>query len=472
MNACNPNEDPIPGFESMHAELTTQRQPTPLRLAPVGDKTVELDFDGGHLSSDAGLVLLKDIDDQLGLTRALAAVLADSRDARRIHFTSEDILKQRIFQIAAGYEDANDANTLRHDPIFKLLLDRLPETGAPLASQPTISRFENSVSRTEIYRMALVLMDQFIASYNSPPEVIVLDVDDTEDRAHGAQEQIRYDGYYGGYCFLPFHLYEGLSGRLITTILKAQRFSGAQMLAVLKRVVKRLRHAWPDTWCIFRGDSHFAYPEVMAWIEAQPQLSYVTGLTSNAVLQRLAHAVIEQAKRAYACWGRKATRFHSTRYQAGTWSRSRRVVIKVEVSDQGVNTRFVVTDMEQARTQVLYRHIYCARGQMENEIKDHKLYLKSERTSCHRFEANQVRLLLHSAAYVLLDTLRREALRTTPWACATMATIQLRFLKLGARVQEFKERITIALPSSCPVAPVLRRCLTLLGYVRLMPQAL
>ena len=292
MNTCNPKEYTIPGFDSMHAELTTQRQPTPLRLAPVGDKTVELDFDGGHLSSDAGLVLLKDIDDQLGLTRALAAILADSRDARRIHFTSEDILKQRIFQIAAGYEDANDANTLRHDPIFKLLLDRLPETGAPLASQPTISRFENSVSRTEIYRMALVLMDQFIASYNSPPEIIVLDVDDTEDRAHGAQEQIRYDGYYGGYCFLPFHLYEGLSGRLITTILKAQRFSGAQMLAVLKRVVKRLRHAWPDTLCIFRGDSHFAYPEVMAWIEAQPQLSYVTGLTSNAVLQRLAHEVI------------------------------------------------------------------------------------------------------------------------------------------------------------------------------------
>ena len=194
MNACNPKEYTIPGFDSMQAEIATQRQPTPLLLASVGDKTVALDFEGGRLSSDAGLVLLKDIDDQLGLTRALAAVLADARDARRIHFTPEDLLKQRIFHIAAGYEDANDANTLRHDPIFKLLLDRLPETGAPLASQPTISRFENSISRTEMYRMALVLMDQFITSYNRPPEVIVLDVDDTEDRAHGAQEHIRYDG--------------------------------------------------------------------------------------------------------------------------------------------------------------------------------------------------------------------------------------------------------------------------------------
>jgi Transposase DDE domain group 1 len=408
MNARNHKQYTISGFDSMQATRATQRQPPPLLLAPVGDNTVELDFDGGRLSSDAGLILLKDIDDQLGLTRALAAVLADARDARRIHFTPEDILKQRILQMAAGYEEANDANTLRHDPLVKLLLDRLPDTGAPLASQPTISRFENSVSRTEIYRMALVLMDQFIASYNSPPTVIVLDVDDTEDRAHGAQEQSRYDGYYGGYCFLPFHLYEGLSGRLITTILKAKRFSSAQMLAVLKRVVKRLRHAWPDTWCIFRGDSHCASPEVRAWSEAQPQLSSVTGLASNAVWQRLAHAVIEQTKRASACWGRKAPRFHSPRSQAGPWSRSRRVVIKVEVSEQGINTRFVVTDMAQARTQVLSRHISGARGQMENEIKDHKLYLQSERTSCHRFEANQVRLFLHSAAYVLLDTRRRE----------------------------------------------------------------
>src|SRR5215475_1990606 len=472
MNVYSPKAYTIPGGDAMQATITPPLHLAPLHLAPVGAKAVALDFDGGRLSSDAGLVLLKDIDDHLGLTHDLAAVLSDPRDPRRVHFTSHDLLKQRVFQIAAGYEDANDANTLRHDPIFKLLLNRLPETGAPLASQPTISRFENSISRTEIYRMALVLMDQFIASYNSPPEVIVLDVDDTEDRAHGAQEQIRYDGYYGGYCFLPFHLYEGLSGRLITTILKAQRFSGAQMLAVLKRVVKRLRHAWPDTWFILRGDSHFAYPEVMAWLEAHPQLRYVTGLTSNVVLQRLAHEVIEQAKRAYARWGRKATRFHSARYQAGTWSHSRRVVIKVEVSEQGVNTRFVVTDMEQARTQVLYQHIYCARGQAENEIKDHKLYLKSDRTAWHRFEANQFRLLLHSAAYVLLDTLRRDVLRATQWASATMETIQLRLLKVGARVQECQKRIRISLPSSCPVALVLRRSLALLACVRRTEQVL
>jgi hypothetical protein len=408
MNVSSPKAYTIPGVDSMQAALTPPLHLAPLHLAPVGAKAVALDFDGGRLSSDAGLVLLKDPDEQLGLTHSLAAVLSDPRDPRRVHFTHHDLLKQRVFQIAAGYEDANDANTLRHDPIFKLLRDRLPESGAPLASQPTLSRFENRVSRTELSRMALVLVEQFLASSVRPPQRIVLDFDDTEDPVHGEQEQARYDGYYGGYCFMPLHLYEGLSGRLITTIFKAKRFTGAQMLAVLTRLVKRLRHAWPHTLLIVRGDSHFASPEVMQWIEEQPALSYVTGLTSNRVLTELAREVVEQAKRAYERDGGKSTRFHSTRYQAGTWSRSRRVVIKVEVSDQGVNTRFVVTDMEHARTKVLYQQIYCARGQAEHDIKDHKRYLKSDRTSCHRFEANQFRLFLHSAAYVLLDTLRRE----------------------------------------------------------------
>lgn len=462
----------VSGFDPMPADMVTQRQQALLNLAPVGAKAVALDFDGGRLSSDAGVVLLKDIDAQLGLTRNLAAVLSDPRDPRRIHFTLEDLIKQRVFQIAAGYEDANDSNTLRDDPIFTLLLDRLPETGASLASQPTLSRFENRVSRPELYRMALELLHQFIASYATPPKVIVLDVDDTEDPVHGGQEHARYDGYYGGYCFMPLHVYEGLSGRLITTLLKAKRFTGAQMLAVLKRLVKRLRQVWPHTLLIVRGDSHFAYPEVMQWIEAQPYMGYVTGLTSNAVLQALAREVVEQATRAYALSGHKVTRFHSTRYQAGTWACPRRVVIKVEVSEQGINTRFVVTDLEQARTKVLYQKISCARGQAENDIKDHKLYLKSDRTSCHRFEANQLRVLLHAAAYVLLETLRREVLKTTQWASATMETIQLRVLKLGARVQECEDRITISCPSSCPVAPILRRSLTLLACVRLTAESL
>src|SRR6266852_2435606 len=292
MNAQPLHAQIVSGVDPMQADRAPQLQQSPLHLAPVGAKAVELDFDGGRLSSDAGVLLLKDIDAQLGLTRDLAAVLSDPRDPRRVKFTRQDLLTQRVLQIAAGYEDANDSNTLRDDPIFKLMLDRLPDTGAPLASQPTMSRVENRVSRSELYRMARVLLDQFIASYVTQPTVIVLDVDDTEDRVHGQQEHARYDAYYGGYCFMPLHLYEGLSGRLMTTILKAKRFTGAQMLSVLKRLVKRLRHAWPETLLIFRGDSHFAYPEVMQWIDEQPELSYVTGLTSNTVLQALGRDVV------------------------------------------------------------------------------------------------------------------------------------------------------------------------------------
>jgi hypothetical protein len=268
MNVASPKAYTIPDVDSMPANIKN-----PLHLPPLEDKAILVDFDGGRLSSDGGLILLGDPDDQIGLTRELAAVLRDPREPRRIDLTNHDLLKQRVFQIVAGYEDANDANTLRHDPILKLLRGRLPESGAPLASQPTISRFENRVSRTDLYRMARVLVEQFIASYERPPKLIVLDFDDTEDPAHGQQEQVRYDGYYGGYCFLPLHVYEGLSGRLITTIFKAKRFSAAQLLAVLKRLVKHLRLAWPETLIVFRGDRHFTYPEVMEWIEGQAHLS-------------------------------------------------------------------------------------------------------------------------------------------------------------------------------------------------------
>jgi hypothetical protein len=286
------------GAELMPADRATQLQPQPLHLAPVGAKAVALDFDGGRLSSDAGVVLLTDSDDQLGLTRALAAVLSDPRDARRLHCTPEDLRQHRVFHIAAGYEDANDANTLRDDPICTLWRDRLPATGAPLASQPTRSRWANRGSRTALSRLAVVLLDQCIASYARPPTRIVLEVDETADRVHGQQEHARYHGSSGGYCFLPLHLYAGLSGRLLTTILQAKRFTGAQRLAVLKRLGQRLRKAWPDTLLLCRGASHFASPEVMQGLADHPELHYVTGLTSHAVLQERAREVGEQAQRA------------------------------------------------------------------------------------------------------------------------------------------------------------------------------
>jgi hypothetical protein len=288
----------VAGVDPMPAAVATQLQPTPLHLAPVGTQSVELDCDGGRLSSEAGMILLTDIDDQLGLTRALAAVLSDPRDGRRIHVTPEAWLKQRGLQIAAGYEDANNANPRRDDPICKRMLDRLPETGAPLASQPTLSRFAHHLSRTALSRMARVLLAPCIASYASPPSGIVRDVDDTEDSVQGEQDQARDDSYYGGDGFMPLHRYEGLSGRLLTTVLTAKRCTGTQMLAVLKRLAKHLRHAWPAPLVSFRGDRHFASPEVMPWIAEQPALHYVPGGTSKAVWQKRAREVVAPAKRA------------------------------------------------------------------------------------------------------------------------------------------------------------------------------
>lgn len=467
MNVSSPTAYTIPGVDALQAASTPPRHPAPLHLAPVGAKAVALDCDGGRLSSDAGLVLLQDPEEPLGLPHNLAAVLSDPRAPRRVHFPHHDLLQHRVLHMAAGEEEANDAHTLRHEPLCTLLLDRLPATGAPLASQPTRARFANRVSRTGRSRMARVWVDPWLASSVSPPHLIVLDFDDPEDPVPGAQAPARSEGSYGGSGGMPLHRYAGLSGRLITTLFQATRFPGAQRLAGLTRLVKRLRQAWPHTRLLLRGDRHGAYPEVRQWIEEQPARSEGTGWTSNRVVTAWAREGVEPTKRAEEREGSTSTRVHSTPDQAGTWSRSRRVVLQGEVSDPGVNTRLVVTDREPARPQVLSPPMDGARGHAEHALKDHPRSLQSERTACPRFEATPCRLFVHSAASGFLDTWRREVCTTTPWASATLETSHLRLLTLGARVPEGTERIKISLPASCPVAPVWRRRLPWLACGRL-----
>lgn len=353
-----------------------------LLVDSVDNKPVLLDFQAGRLSSDAGLLLIGQVDRHLGLTHALASVLPDRRDPKRTRHSMTDLLRQRVFQIAAGYEDQDDSDSLRIDPIFKVLLERAPETGDDLASQPTMSRFENGVSRQALYQMAEVFVAHFIGSYAEEPEVIVSFDDDTADLAHGEQEQARFNAHVGDTCFMPLHfmplhVYEGLSGRLILTMLKPSLLKGIEILPIIRRLVSRLRRAWPGTEIVFRGDSHFTYPEVMAYLEAEPRMHYVTGLGSNSVLKRLASEIEAEARRHFARGDRaKVLRFHSVYYQASTWPHPRRVVIKVEVTEKGTNTRFIVTDLVRAPAQWLYRRVYCARGQMENYIKDPKYTTK------------------------------------------------------------------------------------------------
>jgi len=438
-----------------------------ISLLNVQNKSVELDFSGGLLTSDAGALLLREVEEQIGLIKAMVEAVHDPRDARYVKHTLTDLLIQRITQIACGYEDANDCNDLRNDPVFKMLAGRFPELGEALASQPTMSRFENSISKTTLYRLAKAFVDTFVASYEKAPEMIVVDFDDTNNNVHGGQQLSFFNGYYGEKCFMPLHVYEGLSGKLVTTILKpGKRSNGKQMLAIVKRLITYLRAKWPKTRLVFRGDSHFTYPEVMDWIDTQENVMFVTGLTGNVRLQEAVKTLVEHEKQLFESYGRKTTRFHSFYYQAGSWSTPRRVIAKIEVSEKGTNIRFVVTDMEHVRARALYRVIYCARGEDELYIKDHKRYLKSDRSSCQKFAANQFRLFLHSAAYVLLHTLKTNILKHTQFSNATMETIQLRFLKIGARIRELKTKVKVELSSAYPLKDIFGRSFQIFELLR------
>jgi len=419
----------------------------------ISGKKVTADFSGGEVTSDAGVLVLREIAERTGIIDHLADAITDNRHPSYVRHDLKTLLYQRILSIACGYEDANDADILRLDPGFKAACDRLPSEN-DLASQPTISRFENALTVRDIYRIAEVLIDRFIASYDTPPQAIILDIDDTDDPTHGAQQLSLFNAYYDEYCYQPLFMYEGRSGNLVTSILRpGKRPGGKETRAIIKRVVHRIRAAWPKVGILLRGDSHFATPELYAWCDAHA-VHYVLGLTATRRLKTRAQTVLAAARREYVYSGEKARVFGQIRYQASTWHREMRVIIMAEVSAQGDNIRFVVTSLESSPPSFIYETVYCGRGQMENFIKDHKLALKSGRTSCHGFLANSVRLMLHSAAYVILHTLREKALATTEFSNAQFDTIQLRLLKIGAEVHELKTKLHFRMPASFPLPEV------------------
>jgi len=405
-------------------------------------KKVELSYSGKDISSDGGLLLLKEVENQIGLISGISNCINDGRDQRYIDHDLEQILSQRIYQIAAGYEDANDCDELRTDSILKLCSGKLPISGGKLASQPTMSRFENSVRRSELYRIAEHFALCFINSYQSEPEVIIIDCDDTNNNAYGNQLQIEYNHYYGEYCFMPLHIYEGLSGKLISTVLKpGRRSKSVNVFSILKRLVGFIRGHWCQTRIIIRGDSHFCSQQFMDWAKGQYKVNFITGLTGNQKLHALSKVTVESAEKIYAVENKPVKKYHSFTYKAGTWAEAQLAVVKVEVGPMGTNIRYIVTDMWDYRATHLYEMGYCARGNAELRIKEHKTYLKSDRTSCHKFEANQLRLFLHSAAYVLIHTLQKEVLTHTKFVNSTMKTIQLKLLKTAAYVRELNTKI-------------------------------
>ena len=423
-----------------------------LELFPVKNKKVELSFTGKDISSDGGLLLLKEVENQIGVISSLTDCITDDRDTRYTQHSINELLSQRIYQIAAGYEDANDCNDLRKDSILKICAGKLPESDNELSSQSTMSRFENSVRRSELYRMAKSIAQHFINSYESEPSLIIIDCDDTNNNAYGEQLLIEFNNYYKEYCFMPLHIYEGLSGKLITTILKpGRRSKGADVFSILKRIIKLIREHWRKTMIVIRGDSHFCSPEFMNWKKTQYKVNFITGLTGNKRLVKESKITVESAKQMYKQSAKPVKIYHTFKYKANTWDEEQRVIVKVEVNSMGTNIRYIVTDLWEFRTKQLYEIGYCARGSMELRIKEHKRYLKSDRTSCHKFEANQLRLYLHSVAYILIHTLQKEILKDTQFVNATMKTIQLKLLKVAAYVKELKTKIKIEFPQSCPV---------------------
>jgi hypothetical protein len=422
--------------------------------APAG-VTLRAQFDGGRLTSDGGLPWLAEADAALGLCSALAVCIPDWRRGPVQH-SLVALLRQRIFQIACGYEDQNDATTLRHDPLFKLVCGQLPDSGAPLASQPTFSRLENAIDRHTVEALAHTLVTLYLRERGRQgrPARILLDLDGTDDPAHGDQEGVRYHAFYGQYMYHPLLVFDGDTGQLITVVLRPGNAHASRFVVlVLRRVLRRLRTAWPGIAVELRADSGFAAPRLYAWCEANA-VHYTIGLIPNPRLATLAAGLLAEAEAQSAAQGGAKVRLAGEDvYQAGSWPQERRVVFKAEVLGKGPNTRFVVTD-HTAPPLAVY-DTYVDRGQAENYIKDFKNALLGDRLSDHRFWANQFRLLLHAAAYWLLGTLRGW-LATTELATAQMDTIRLRLLKIAGRVCEWVRGVRLHLASSHPSEPLWR----------------
>jgi hypothetical protein len=408
---------------------------------------VVANFDGGRLTSDGGVLLLREVDRQLGLTKALADCIADPRHPLLVVHEVRTMLVQRIVGIALGYEDLNDHQTLREDPLFSVLTEQRPDPDAPLASPATLCRFENRITRGSLLRMSEVFVEQFIASHKRPPKKLVLDFDATDDRVHGKQEGRFYHGYYDHYCFLPLYVFCG--DQLLAAYLRPSNIDAAMhSWAVLKLITTRLRQVWPKVKIVFRGDSGFCRWKMLRWCERHG-IGYVVGLARNPVLERMVRSYTDAAQDAFEKTGDKQRHFHEIRYAAETWDRERRVIVKAEHLVKGSNTRFVVTNLDE-EPQIVYDKRYVIRGDMENRIKEQQLGLFADRTSCHKFLPNQLRLLLASAAYVLIEYLRRVGLQGTELATAQVTTIRLKLFKVAARITTSVRRVVLHLSNAYP----------------------
>jgi len=405
---------------------------------------VEAHFGGGAVSSDGGVLLLRQADRRLNLTARVASALGDERRAASCAHRVLALLRQRVYALALGYEDLNDHATLRADPGLQTAVER----DEPLASSPTLCRWENRADRETAWAIHRELVEQFIASYKQPPRRVILDIDATDDAVHGDQEGRFFHGYYGQYCFLPLYVFCG--SRLLVSYLRPSSSDPARHVwAILALLVRRLRAVWPEVEIVFRGDSAFCRWRMLWWCERH-QVRYIVGLAKNSRVQAAAADLMEKARAVFMATGEKQRLFADVVYAARTWDQPRRVIAKAEHGELGSNPRFVVTNLD-GEAQTLYDDVYCARGEMENRIKEQQLDLFADRTSCHRWWPNQLRLLLSSLAYTLLEAIRRLALQGTELARAQCGTIRLKLLKIGAVVVRNTRRVRFIFSSAYPL---------------------
>jgi hypothetical protein len=429
----------------------------PFSFPAVSRKKITAAFDGGRLTSDGGVMLLAMADRRVGVAEKLSCVFPERRDPARIVHSRADVIRARIFAMACGYEDGNDLDHLRGDPAFKLACGRLPDTERDLCSQPTLSRLENAPRLHEAIRLSYALVDMWMDSYQQAPRAVTLDIDDTVDVVHGRQQLSLFNAHYDEHCFLPIHVYDTERSRPVAVILRPGKTpSGIEVRAHLRRLVRHIRRRWPNTRITFRGDSHYACPEAMAYCE-QNGVDYIFALAGTKPLARKIDEASDAVRSERAVEDKAVVRgYTETRHAAGSWHCERRVVARIEATEQGLDIRYVVTSLRIGSPEWVYDSLYCARGQAENLIKLHKTQLASDRTSCRSALANQVRLVLHTAAYWLVLTVRDAIPKPRDLATADFNTIRLRLLKIAARVIETATRVRLAFAAACPEADLFR----------------
>jgi len=461
----------------MRTECNTEQ----LEFHGLGRRRVVGKFDGGKISSDGGGVLLREVEQRTHILKRLAGCFTDHQDPALIEHRVESLISQRVIGIGLGYEDLNDHDTLRHDPLLGVLSQvtgptsgkrkRVRDRGYGLAGKSTLNRLEltpvdaDSQSRYKkiVARPAAMdklLVDLFLEAYSDEPKEIVVDVDATDDPLHGHQEGRFFHGYYRHYCYLPLYIFCG-EHLLCARLRRSNQDGAAGTVEELERIVEQIRRAWPDVRIIIRGDSGFCRDALMAWCEAQ-SVDYILGLAKNNRLKKSIAAEIEEAEAQYKATGQAARVFKDFRYKTlKSWSQERRVVGKAEYLAKGKNPRFVVTSLstEDFDARALYEDLYCGRGDMENRIKEQQLSLFADRTSTHEMHSNQLRLYFSSFAYVLIQTLRRLGLEGTEMAKAQCDTIRLKLFKIGASIRISVRRVRIAFSESYPYAELFRQIL-------------